>query len=96
MIGYVYIFKSELGYKIGYTQRTPEKRLKEFSKLPYKIDLYHSTKVENPRRIEKQLHQVYENYNINGEWYDLSDDDLIKIKLFLTKYSIEPQIVIFE
>lgn len=38
-----------------------------------------------PRKVEKELHQLFENKRIRGEWFDLDLTDLYKIKDYMSK-----------
>lgn len=78
---YVYLVCSELEnkklYKIGYTRRTVEKRIKEFktgnSSEIYIID---SFRCKWGTKIEANLKRRYKNHNINGEWFDLPQSEV--------------------
>lgn len=41
---------------------------------------YESPVIKEPREIEKQLHHLYENKKVRGEWYDIRLSELEKIK----------------
>jgi hypothetical protein len=81
--GYVYLWKSELGYKIGKTGRTVEDRLNEFKTLPFEVIEVYSRYVPNYSIIESKLHKIFKNYKINGEWFDLTLEDVIYIINYL-------------
>ncbi len=79
---HIYLVCSEIGgqklHKIGYTRRTIEKRIKEFrtgnASDIYLVDSFQS---EWGTKIESQLHRIYKSKKIGGEWFDLSEDDII-------------------
>jgi hypothetical protein len=79
---HIYLVCSEIGgqklHKIGYTRRTIEKRIKEF-KTGNASDIYlvDSFQSEWGTKIESQLHRIYKSKKIGGEWFDLSEDDII-------------------
>jgi hypothetical protein len=89
-MGFIYIFKSkETGYyKIGMTNRTVKKRLQEFSTLPDEISEIYSGRVKYPRRIEKELHSLYKNYRVIGEWFDLSLEHFISVIEYIQHYEV--------
>jgi hypothetical protein len=63
-------------YKIGWTKRDPQKRLKEL-KTANSQDLnieYILTSKFGPR-IEKNLHRKYSNKRCNGEWFELNQKE---------------------
>lgn len=72
-------FEGRKLYKIGYTRRNIEKRIKEI-KTGNGSDIYlvNFFKSKWGTKIESQLHKFYLNKKINREWFDLSDDDLKK------------------
>ena len=88
MEGYVYCFSNESMekyLKIGFTEKTPEDRLKEANSsgtwkppLPYKIEL--AKKVKNPREKEKTLHKLLSQYrdrpNSSREFFEVSIEEV--------------------
>lgn len=68
-------------HKIGITRRTIEKRMKEF-KTGNASELYlvNSFKSKWAFQIESALHRRFKKFNISGEWFVLSDDDIINFK----------------
>ena len=77
----VYLICSEIEgktlYKIGYTKREIEKRIKEFrtgnASEFYIIDSFQS---KWGTKIEAQLHRNYRSKKIRGEWFDLTKEDV--------------------
>jgi len=47
--------------------------------VPYEINLLHSYKLTNYRLEEKRLHMKYADKRGDGEWFDLSDEDIENI-----------------
>ncbi len=88
MEGYVYCFSNESMekyLKIGFTEKTPEERLKDANSsgtwkppLPYKIEL--AKKVKNPRGKEKTLHKLLSQYcgrpNSSREFFEVSIEEV--------------------
>jgi hypothetical protein len=82
-IGYIYIFKSKIGYKIG-TTKNVESRMKAIqtaSGMP--IEKIFSAKVENNFMVEKELHEEFNEQKIYGEWFSLSQFDIEFIKNYI-------------
>jgi hypothetical protein len=78
--GYIYIIKSDFGYKIG-KSKDAKNRVKNIGlQLPFKIELIFQFYVEGYHMKEKQLHEQFKNKHINGEWFNLSDEDIEAIK----------------
>jgi len=64
-------------YKIGYTKRTSEKRLKEFKTGNRDIELISEYKSEYAKQIETALHNSFSDKRVGGEWFTLSEDDTL-------------------
>lgn len=75
---YVYLIKEESDlkrYKIGVTRRDIKTRLTELQTgNPNKLSIISVFKTEYPYELETSLHNYYSYYNINNEWFNLSDD----------------------
>ncbi len=73
MIGYVYLIGSSTfgWYKIG-KSRSPNVRIKDLGVLlPFKIEVFAVWAANNHHRLEALLHEQYEQWQINGEWFRL-------------------------
>ena len=77
----VYLISAQINdeklYKIGYTKREVEKRLKELktgNPADFKIENQYKSKIGT--KIESQLHKRYSYKKISGEWFNLSDEDI--------------------
>jgi len=79
--GFVYLLKSDTGYyKIGHTVN-PDNRITTFGVLlPFEVEYDHLIQSPDMRRLESDLHRRYEDKRVNGEWFDLSVDDVAYIK----------------
>jgi DNA-binding MarR family transcriptional regulator len=87
-VGYVYIIKSEYGYKLGKSKKI-EDRLSLFNvKLPFKIDVVGYYMVKNMSKMETYLHKKYNHLRLEGEWFNLSKEDLLEVSSTLTKNQI--------
>lgn len=81
----VYLICSEIEgnslYKIGYTKREISKRIKEF-KTGNASEFYivDSFKSKWGTKIESQLHKIFLDKKVSGEWFQLSQDDIFKFK----------------
>jgi hypothetical protein len=87
---HVYLLCAEINgeklYKIGYTRRTPEQRIKEFKTgNASEFWLVDSYKSKWGTKIEAQLHRSFKAKKVSGEWFSLSEEDL---KTFKEKCSI--------
>jgi hypothetical protein len=76
-------FEGRRLYKIGYTKRPIEKRIKEIKTgNGHEIYLIDSFKSKWGTKIEAILKKKYSHCNVSREWFDLSDDD---VKSFMEK-----------
>lgn len=79
--GYLYII--QLGetnvYKIG-VSINPSRRLKELqSKSPIHLRIIYGKFGHDYESIEKYFHWVFRKKRIKGEWFELNQDDIIRI-----------------
>jgi predicted GIY-YIG superfamily endonuclease len=81
--GFIYILKCNATghYKIGSTKNISN-RIKQLKTANSSIELIKTYPVENIS-VEKELHAVFENQNINREWFELDQDDLDSIDEFM-------------
>ena len=74
--GYIYILKSDYGYKIGLSAKIRD-RLQLFSvKLPFKFEILGYYKVKDMYYAESHLHKKYQKFRIRGEWFKLQKKDI--------------------
>ena len=82
--GYVYFIQSEYGFKIGQTKRIDD-RLNLFTvKLPFKFTLHSFVRTSRFIEIESILHKNLDHKRLNGEWFQLTDDDFAEIDIILS------------
>lgn len=85
-MGYVYLIQDldkENSYKIGFTTRDVEKRMKELQTgTSSDLQLVESYKTEYPNLIETMLHGYFNRSRIKNEWFSLTDEE---VDLFLKK-----------
>lgn len=79
----VYLICSEIGdeklYKIGFTRRKIEDRIKEFETgNGSNIFIIDSYKSKWGTKIEARLHSIFKNKKIRGEWFNLDENDILK------------------
>lgn len=75
--GFVYVLKSETGhFKIGRTI-DPDSRYKTFGiTLPFRIEYELVIKADDYVALEKALHARFAAKRLDGEWFQLTPDDL--------------------
>lgn len=78
--GYVYVLEHGGVYKIGRSAE-PEKRIAQISPiLPYPISVVCIAFSEDYVDLERRLHLRFQDVRLNGEWFDLSIEDLERVK----------------
>lgn len=76
--GYIYLFESYDGfYKIGQA-KNPSMRIKEIT-MPYRPKLIHKMPVSDMDWAEKYLHNKFAHRRVDGEWFNLSSQDVFWI-----------------
>lgn len=97
--GFVYVMSNGIMpnvYKIGYTNMSPRKRAQDLSNTsvptPYEIVVY--GEIESPMWHEKTLHRMFEHKKVTGnrEFFNLDDNDLLKIYQYLDEKSFGTQV----
>ncbi len=83
-MSYTYLMTDGNNYKIGYTDRTPQQRVKELmsnSSTYYEITIDAYTEVLKGKQLEKRLHNHFNNKRIHAgrEWFSLDIEDVAYI-----------------
>lgn len=78
----VYLVSAEIDgiclYKIGYTRRNPEVRLKELKTgNASDMSIVSFYKSEWGTKIEAFLHRKYSSKKVNREWFKLTEEDVL-------------------
>jgi hypothetical protein len=90
-IGHVYLiagtYNGKTMFKIGKANDLNQ-RLRTFEvRIPFDIDLVFAIEVKNPSRVESQIHKVFKDNRVDGEWFDFNTD--MVVICILTMYSIQ-------
>ena len=68
-------------YKIGYSKRDPNKRIKEMKTgNASQLDLIDSFQSKWGTQIEAKLHRMFQDKKISGEWFRLNSNDISQFK----------------
>ena len=81
----VYLISSgdfEKQYKIGYTRRDVEDRVKEFKTgNSNNLEIISVFESKWGPKIESSLHRKYKTKKIDGEWFDLNQEEVNNFKI---------------
>lgn len=84
---HIYLIECGGKYKIGLS-RNVDRRLKELDYRPFEIKLVaKSSLIENPFDLERKLHKYFESSRINGEWFNLNNEQVEQVRVVLKKVS---------
>jgi hypothetical protein len=78
--GYVYLLRSEYGFKIGKTVSMKSRTRLFEVKLPFRFSVEHFAHFENYSQAERNLHEHFRGQRLEGEWFDLRPADIAHIK----------------
>lgn len=79
--GVVYLLKSAYGYKVGRTRNVPA-RMRAFGvQLPFLYTVLLCAWFDDCHEAERRYHNRFAEKRINGEWFDLEQDDIEAIRL---------------
>jgi hypothetical protein len=76
VVGFVYLLKSGRFYKVGRTNALGRCEYELAIQLPEKSKPVHSIKTDDPVGIEDYWHRRFQARRRNGEWFELTPDDV--------------------
>lgn len=81
MLVYIVKIESEDKYKIGFTKRKLEERIKGLQTgCPYNIIPIFEFDSKYATKLESYLHRSFSDKRLEGEWFSLTDKDLDNIE----------------
>lgn len=93
--GFVYFVKESGNNRIKIGKaKDPERRIQnDFGTImPYEFDVVHLINSSNYHKTENLFHQYFHHKRFKGEWFDLTEEDLLWIKNGLFPREIEDSI----
>lgn len=87
--GYVYVIRSEYGYKIGKTVNLKTRARLFEVKLPFQIQLEHYAWFDDYTSAEQNFHRMFHAKRKEGEWFALDGADIATIRSFGKAVAIE-------
>lgn len=83
--GFIYMLECGGRYKIGMTNDI-DRRIKELDKRPFPVNLISlSEPISDPYKEEQKIHLYLVEHRINGEWYELSQDNAEIVKNYIER-----------
>ncbi|MGV8864545.1 MAG: GIY-YIG nuclease family protein [Pseudomonas sp.] len=78
--GFVYVIRSDYGFKIGKTVNMKNRTRLFEVKLPFAISVEHYAWFDDYSHAERSFHMQYHAKRLEGEWFDLNPADIAHIK----------------
>ena len=82
--GFVYLIKCNEWYKIGKAKNVNSRLSGLQTGSPYLLELLHAIHCKDYTRAESYLHNVFADRRGLGEWFELTESDIEKIKAIKT------------
>ncbi len=78
--GFVYLMKSGRHHKIGHTVSVGSRERQLAIKIPIRPTTIHTSETDDPSGVEAYWHRRFAEKRGQGEWFDLSPDDIKAFK----------------
>ncbi|MGA3283856.1 MAG: GIY-YIG nuclease family protein [Verrucomicrobiota bacterium] len=77
---YIYLTKSDFGYKIGRTTNPDKRPLSVAGNMPIKLTVITVIEVPDSIEAERRIHGQFAEKRLRGEWFSLDEHDVGLIK----------------
>tara|TARA_R110000850_G_C9656515_1_gene435048 strand:- start:73 stop:543 length:471 start_codon:yes stop_codon:yes gene_type:complete len=87
--GWIYVIKDldNNEIKIGVTQKeSPRNRLSQYTSHKMNIELLFIDNIEDCFELENEIHILFENRRVKGDWFDLTKVDVLKIIYIINQH----------
>lgn len=88
-VGYIYMIKSEYGFKIGKSKNMKQRNKLYSIKMPFRFEYVFKNKCVDYHNLEVRLHTMFSEKHLNGEWFQLTDDDIDRVYQIIKEYQKE-------
>lgn len=85
---YVYLVQVNEYVKIGVTKRLSDRMETFRTSNPYEVKILDAIPTADAYKAEKELHEMFKEKSMRGEWFKLSDTDVQTVAHYLRNYSI--------
>ncbi len=85
-VGYIYMIKSQYGFKIGKSKNIKQRNKLYSIKMPFHFDYVFKEKCVDYHNLEIRLHEMFSEKHLNGEWFQLTDTDINHICQIIENY----------
>lgn len=93
--GWVYLLQTGWHYKIGKSSDVRARIAGLQTASPYLIKLLHAVQTDDMGWLETLLHETYQEYRTNGEWFELPSNIVEEVQQMMTEYALtEPAAVL--
>lgn len=82
-LNFIYIIKSEMGYKIGRSKNIDDRGAIFNVKLPFEWEFKNIFAVSQSKKMEKFPHFILKHYHKNGEWFIFECGDIPVVENFI-------------
>lgn len=84
--GYIYVIKAGGRYKIGKAKELKDRVKTHQTSSPYETELVVGVVVEDYTKVERELHDLFAEKRVKGEWFTLDETDIKTIREHLGDY----------